>query len=254
METNYFKASNDVFKVGLNGNQGFVYLYLTRCANNSTAAFPSLNNIAKNCGISRPTVIKTLNELENVGLLKKVKRWTKETGNQSNVYTVINPVVKEIGKGSKDILQGVVKDLDGGSKEDLPYKELPYKEPVDKELYINNIDEFNQFWELYPKKNGKQKALKKWKSYKIDINEVLKGTQRYIDYCKSFEPNRYYMDGSTFVNNRSWEDDWEITKGGQAYGKHRGNRQQDRSGQVSEKSGQAESSSSTNKWLSMSGV
>lgn len=69
---------------------------------------------------------------------------------------------------------------------------------------------FELFWSYYPEKKGKAKAFKKWMTYKdINIDEVLEGTKRYIEYCKSIK--RYYMDGSTFVNNRSWQDDWSLT-------------------------------------------
>ncbi|ULL14340.1 DUF4373 domain-containing protein [Paenibacillus sp. H1-7] len=76
-----------------------------------------------------------------------------------------------------------------------------------KEIYIAHFD---KFWSIYPNKKGKAAALKKWISYKdtIDIEKVLEGTFAYIEYCKATE--RTYKDGSTFVNNKSWEDDWTI--------------------------------------------
>jgi hypothetical protein len=78
---------------------------------------------------------------------------------------------------------------------------------VNKDIYIA---QFDIFWDLYPNKKGKQKAREKWISYgdRIDIEQVLQGTRKYIQYCKA--TNRIYKDGSTFVNNQSWSDDWTI--------------------------------------------
>lgn len=77
-----------------------------------------------------------------------------------------------------------------------------------EDIYIAHFD---QFWNIYPSKKGKEKARAKFISYgnKIDIEKVLEGTKKYTAYCKA--KDRTLMDGSTFVNNQSWSDDWELT-------------------------------------------
>lgn len=74
-----------------------------------------------------------------------------------------------------------------------------------KDLYIA---QFDMFWDIYPNKKGKSAALKKWLTYgdSIDIEKVLSGTRDYIEFCKATD--RPYKDGSTFVNQKSWEDEW----------------------------------------------
>ncbi|WP_068783227.1 helix-turn-helix domain-containing protein [Paenibacillus phocaensis] len=84
----YFKGPNDIFDYGLGPYQLIVYLYLVRCGNNDAASFPSLRTIEKKTGISRPKVIKTLDELEALGLIEKKKR---AGGAKSNVYKIITP-------------------------------------------------------------------------------------------------------------------------------------------------------------------
>ncbi|MDB5054832.1 MAG: hypothetical protein JWM44_2882 [Bacilli bacterium] len=87
-------------------------------------------------------------------------------------------------------------------------KEMKLKENKDlKELHES---EFNKFWNLYPSKKGKTKALAKWLKLapELDFEKVMAGTQAYIDFCKAAE--RTHQDGSTFVNNLSWNDDWTI--------------------------------------------
>jgi hypothetical protein len=214
-QTNFFKASNDVFDLGLDPYQLAVYLYLTRCSNNSDSAFPSYSKIAKKCVMSERKAKEVVKDLVSLNLLNRIRRFS-EYGNQSNIYKIVIPEGSApYAPPSAQDAQGVMHDVHPGSAQDAHNKEPSYKEPSYKDI---NIDEFEQFWKMYPKKNGKQKALKKWKTYKINISEVLKGTQRYIDYCN--HTNRFFMDGSTFVNNKSWEDDWEIAKGGQAFANH----------------------------------
>jgi hypothetical protein len=87
-------------------------------------------------------------------------------------------------------------------------KEMKLKES--KELKESHESEFNKFWTLYPSKKGRTKALAKWLTFAntLDFDKVIKGTQAYIDFCKAAE--RTHKDGSTFVNNQSWDDDWAI--------------------------------------------
>lgn len=159
---NFFTVPNNVFDIGLTPPQLAIYLYLTRCGNNANGAFPSLRTIQKKCSISRPTVTKTIDELENMGLLKKQKRWG-EKGNESNVYTVIEPHI--VPTPGKESLPPLVNDINHGGKAALPYKELPYKELNYKEkIYIDFVQiDGHVFIKLYnasyKKKFGKDHPL-----------------------------------------------------------------------------------------------
>lgn len=77
---------------------------------------------------------------------------------------------------------------------------------------------FNQFWNAYPKKNGKAKAIIKWRSYfkqgLINMELIMNGLESYMKYVdhernvRKFD--RQYLDGLTFVNGERWNDDWGI--------------------------------------------
>jgi hypothetical protein len=99
---------------------------------------------------------------------------------------------------------------DGGRNSTVPYL---------NNKHIADSDEcgemFAEFWSLYPKKQGKAAAEKKWRSlYKqgmIDIDFIIERTEAYIEYINSERArgfDRQYMDGSTFVNQQRWNDDW----------------------------------------------
>lgn len=102
---------------------------------------------------------------------------------------------------------------------------------IEEEININNDDtniplpksdeeilknEFDKLWKLYPKKVGKDKAFAKYKKYRTSkgddyttFDEVMSGLERYLKYI---EQNRWYSpkDGSTWFNNKSWNDEYEI--------------------------------------------
>ena len=77
-------------------------------------------------------------------------------------------------------------------------------------------EEFEKLWKLYPKKIGKDKSYTKYKKYRTSkgddyctFDEVMTGLERYLKYI---EQNSWYSpkDGSTWFNNKSWNDEYEI--------------------------------------------
>ena len=77
-------------------------------------------------------------------------------------------------------------------------------------------EEFEKLWKLYPKKIGKEKSFTKYKKYRTSkdndyctYEEVLNGLERYLKYIKQ---NSWYSpkDGSTWFNNKSWNDEYEL--------------------------------------------
>jgi hypothetical protein len=90
---------------------------------------------------------------------------------------------------------------------------IPLPKSNDEEILK---EEFDKLWRLYPKKVGKDKAFAKYKKYRTSqkedyttYEEVLSGLERYLKYI---EQNRWYSpkDGSTWFNNKSWNDEYEI--------------------------------------------
>lgn len=76
-------------------------------------------------------------------------------------------------------------------------------------------DTFEKFWSVYPQKVGKQAAKKKWKSTvyqkiqkgQVTLEHIIQGTMDYTEACKV--RNREFKDGSTFVNQEAWNEDWK---------------------------------------------
>lgn len=160
-ETGFFMSPNDIFdNERLDTKEKLVYLYLCRCSNNGSAAFPSYSTIGKKCSFSRRSAIEAVNGLVGKGIVKRVPRGD-ESGSKSNVYRITargadSAPGADISPPSADIAPGVVQILHPPSAESAPYKELSiknqsYKEPSKKDmsgspdasLLINVIDHLN---------------------------------------------------------------------------------------------------------------
>lgn len=146
--TNWFKCPNEVFELGLSPKEMVVYLYIIRCENNSSAAYPSYATIAEKCGISRRSAVNAINDLEEKGLLVKTVRRKGEL-NQSNLYTTVDKCSAESAPPSVVIALPSAKFA--------PNKELDHKDPDYKEIMDNgSIEKHNRpSYTLFKKLNSK---------------------------------------------------------------------------------------------------
>lgn len=100
-------------------------------------------------------------------------------------------------------------------KDNIPNKlgdNVPSKSP-DKLIE----EEFEKLWTIYPNKQGKSKALAKYKKYRTSkkddyctFEEVLSGIEKYNKHIanKGIE-KQYIKHGDTYFNNRCWLDEYE---------------------------------------------
>ena len=108
------------------------------------------------------------------------------------------------------------KDIDIDIEENINNSNLNISSPSKSKDEEILKEEFDKLWKLYPKKVGKDKAFIKYKKYRTSkgndyttYDEVMKGLERYLKYI---EQNIWYSpkDGSTWFNNKSWNDEYEI--------------------------------------------
>lgn len=80
--------------------------------------------------------------------------------------------------------------------------------------------EFDELWELYPRKQGKDGARKSYVKARKDgasFEEVRKGLESYREFVKDTDP-QYICMGSTWFNQHRWEDDYDIGRGNKERG------------------------------------
>ena len=68
-----------------------VYMYLKNRANRHGSCFPAVGTIADDLSLSRRTVYRALDELEQHGFIKRYARWRAKGGRSSSLYTLADP-------------------------------------------------------------------------------------------------------------------------------------------------------------------
>lgn len=68
-----------------------VYMYLKNRANKDSSCFPAVGTIAKDLSLSKRTVYRALDELEQKGFVKRSARWREKGGRSSSLYLLDNP-------------------------------------------------------------------------------------------------------------------------------------------------------------------
>jgi hypothetical protein len=151
-------------KVG-NPLRKLVLIKLADNADDRGVCFPSYNNIAEQCEISRQSVINHVKELQSAGIIDVKKRFC-EGENTSNVFTIhhqklielsgqiilkpmpvgVNSVVKDVDHPQSTTFTTLVNGVDHPSQPDLPpqsttlttlVKEIDPESPFNHQLTIN---------------------------------------------------------------------------------------------------------------------
>ena len=91
MKRSVFYVGSEVWSSPLGAKAKLIYTYLCRCSNAAGESFPSVRNIAENCGISKRTVQRAIRELESFGALTVEERYIRSCGARrrtSNIYRI----------------------------------------------------------------------------------------------------------------------------------------------------------------------
>lgn len=217
-ETGFFLGPNEIFdNEAVSVHEKLTYLYLCRCANNSTAAFPSYATIAAKCSISRRKAIECVEQLVDKKLLLKTVRRGEEK-NLSNLYKILRTGASPALGGAQHAL-GVVQDMHQGGAHGAPYKELiinnhSYKEPLNKEHVPDGTpadSDFEKWWSIYPeeRKRDKAKAKEKWKATarEIGADELLRMTQLYAADKRAIgKDGKFAKMPTSFLNAKTYLD------------------------------------------------
>ena len=78
---------------------------------------------------------------------------------------------------------------------------------------ITYEDRFNALWEIYPRKEGKVNAFKKFKKICKNVNDddIKTGILKYIKYIQENKIEKQYIkQGSTWFNGECWNDEYNL--------------------------------------------
>ena len=103
--TNYYRNTNNIFNLKLKPNQFAILSYLIRMANEAENCYPSMNNIAEMCCVSKSTVVKTIEELEEAGYI------TVNTDSKYNVYVINYDVIESVNNRPERVKKARTKKI-----------------------------------------------------------------------------------------------------------------------------------------------
>lgn len=190
-------AENDLFDQGWVEKMGAhafaCYCVLLRRADSRGVAFPSLGNFTALTGVSRSEVIRSINKLEELGLVG-VKRGGGAKG--TNVYRIL-PLPED---GKPVVL-----------KEDtVKAKASDSGEPAAPLA-------FARAWALFSgvPNNSKQAAVRAWNARikeGVDPEVLVAGAERYITYCRALktEPRFIKRTATFFGPDKHYESDYTL--------------------------------------------
>jgi hypothetical protein len=189
-----------------------VYGILARYADSETLqAFPSRETLAQRARCHAKSVTRAIDELVAIGAVIKQHRRNGDAY-QSNLYT-LRRVGPPVSPGTDTRVTRVGTPMSPGRDTHVPLTITTELEP--KELYIkadisessnrqNIQDDFERFWNIYPKKDDKPVAYRSFlKVLKTTpLEDIIAGAEKYRD-----DPNRedqYTKNGSTWLRAEAW--------------------------------------------------
>ena len=206
-----------------------IYVQLLKYANSDKRAFPKQERLAKDCGRSRPWVIKNLKILEETGWLS-VERG-EQGSKQVNVYTLHRSAcrVNEDDTSCKRGLHDRVNDVDTNYDQGTKTNELGDSQPVEKPANLSkvrlqkmiNSDYFQQcfdhFWEIYPRRVGKRAAQEALAKIMLDgsvpFERIVAGFNLAAHHYKNLPVNeqKFQKHPATWLNQGCWDDELPAT-------------------------------------------
>ena len=146
----------------------------------------------------------------------RVRKWRAERDKALQCNTDCNKVVTEcnaIPLQCNDILD-IDKDIDKEKDTEIDNNTNDHQNDHRKTSNKAYEAEFEQVWERYPKKQGKQNALKafiKARKEGVSLDEISDGVDRYSISVK-YTDMQYVKQGSTWFSQRRWEDKYYLSQ------------------------------------------
>lgn len=155
-------------------------------------------------------VMSQLNELEEHGYLRR--KQLRDKGKFKGFEYIVS-------EAKMDDQPHTEKPYTVKPDTEKPYTEKPAqsnnKQSINKSSIKKEINnEFDSLWILYPRKQGKDKALSYYEKARksgTTYEEVEQGILAYKSYIEAEEIDKKYIkQGSTFFSQKAWQDDWSI--------------------------------------------
>lgn len=197
----------------LKGTELIIYAIIYGFSQDGESKFTgSLRYLSEFSAMSMRAVQNTLNSLVKKKLINK-KSYTLSSVKHCE-YRVTNTGIAESARGGiAESARGIAEFARGGIAEFANNKEYINKEIINKDIICEN--QFKEFYELYPRKKEKQKALTAYlKAIKKTSHEkIMQGLRAYKEDIKKKKTETQYIKyPASWLNAGCWDDDYTITK------------------------------------------
>lgn len=182
---------------------------VTSLDNEETGCFASNKYLAEFCQCSEVTVSRSIAKLIDYRALY-IESFN---GRQRVLRSVYADVIRQTYQNDKaDLSKRYANNIDNNMDNSSTKRN-------NNKSIINSIleAEFEEVWQLYPRKQGKESAKKAYVkarnqgAVKEEIEAGIKKYVEYIDHNKTEQ--RYIKQGSTWFNQRCWEDEYDNNGG-----------------------------------------
>lgn len=92
-----------IYDLGLSHKAVAVYCYLANRADKNGECYPSVGRIAEDLNLSRCTVFRAFNELEENGLLEREARYHTQGGRRSSLYKIKGEITPTGNRGDMNV-------------------------------------------------------------------------------------------------------------------------------------------------------
>lgn len=197
------KIMNEAWEVrGIDPTTKLILMCLADHANeDDRTCWPAISTIARKCDVSRATVKRRMQQLEQYGLISRRSR----TGDSTLYYimpTEENGGVVQSEPGSL-LSQGRFTVEPGGGSLLSHKPSINHQEP--------EVCRFSEFWDCFADKRGRAAALRTWKRHKLNniADEVIAGARRYA--ANRGSDRRYWKQAQGWLNDGRWADETGTT-------------------------------------------
>ncbi|MEO0343043.1 MAG: helix-turn-helix domain-containing protein [Pseudomonadota bacterium] len=202
---------------GLNAATKIVLWHLCDRYNPDFGCFPKQETLAEACEMSRSSINTHLKKLEELGLIRRQKRFDKQTKQQKSTRYILG-FEPEMDRDNESRVQNL--DTEAVSRFDQkPCPDLnesrvqnldtnPVREPLIEPVNAQARASFSDFWENWPNKVAKVSAEKAWKKLTPQQKgEACEKCLGWFDWWRKENPTASPLHPASFLNARRWEDE-----------------------------------------------
>lgn len=202
-----------VWKLDLPSTVKLVLLKLADHArDDGSGVYPSQSSVAKETGLCDRTVRSVISQAVEFGVLEE----SPSPGNRPNVYSFcLGEMATQVEYGSRwNMVPGGISQRSTRNVVPPTRNVVP---PINKkhQLNVSNIDDWETFLSIYPKRSGDRGVAKGKAKFlalakTTDVNEIIDGARRYLEYCKNTDRvgTEYVKQIPTFLNSESWKEEF----------------------------------------------